>query len=199
MTSFICRWYLNLSLNQLKSNNITIILHVIIVISCLRSFVSHAVLYNQNGVLLYYREGTMKQHRRKLGIQKWSPITTRSGAKTKRNHQGSFHRIVPPTPLHSVSFNIILYGDYWCCVLCINVKFIRLQLFFFLLLWFQQYFRTSNFVDLMKFIFSRKCKFMDYDCVSRLSHDIGVQSNFRLVLLVFPFDPIDSNWISKLG
>lgn len=72
----------------------------------------------------------MKQHRRKPDIQKWSPITTRSGAKTKRNHQGSFHRIVPPTPLHSVSFNIILYGDYWCCVLCINVKFIRLQVFF---------------------------------------------------------------------
>lgn len=198
MTSFICRWYLTLSLNQFKSNNITIILHVIIVIPCLRSFVLHAVWYKQNGVLLYYREGTMKQHRRKLGIQKWSPITTRSGAKTKRNHQGSFHRIVPPTPLHSVSFNIILYGDYWCCVLCINVKFIRFQLFF-LLLWFQQYFRTSNFVDLMKFIFSRKCKFMDYDCVSRLSYDIGVQSNFCLVLLVFPFDPIDSSWISKFG
>lgn len=171
---------------------------MIIVIPCLRSFVLHAVWYNQNGVLLYYREGTMKQHRRKPGIQKWSPITTRSGAKTKRNHQGSFHRIVPPTPLHSVSFNIIFYGDYWCCVLCINVKFIRLQLFF-LLLWFQQYFRTSNFVDLIKFIFSRKCKFMDYDYVSRLSYDVGVQSNFRLVLLVFPFDPIDSSWISKLG
>lgn len=198
MTSFICRWYLNLSLNQLKSNNITIILHVIIVISCLRSFVSHAVWYNQNGVLLYYREGTMKQHRRKPDIQKWNPITTRSGAKTKKTHQGSFHRIVPPTPLHSVSFNIILYGDYWCCVLCINVKFIRFQLFF-LLLWFQQYYRTSNFVDLMKCTISRKCKFMDYDSVSRLSYDIGVQSNFRLVLLVFPFDPIDSNWISKLG
>lgn len=161
---------------------------MIIVISCLRSFVSHAVWYNQNGVLLYYREGTMKQHRRKLGIQKWSPITTRSGAKTKRNHQRSFHRIVPPTPLHSVSFNIILYGDYWCCVLCLLG-----YNFFFLLLWFQQYFWTSNFVDLMKFIFSRKCKFMDYDSVSRLSYDIGVQSNFRLVLLVFPFDPIDSN------
>lgn len=167
---------------------------MIIVIPCLRSFVLHAVWYKQNGVLLYYREGTMKQHRRKLGIQKWSPITTRSGAKTKRNHQGSFHRVVPPppTPLHSVSFNIILYGDYWCCVLCINVKFIRLQLFF-LLLWFQQYFRTSNFVDLMKCTISRKCKFMDYDSVSRLSYDIGVQSNFCLVLLVFPFDPIDSS------
>lgn len=34
---------------------------------------------------------------------------------------------------------------------------------------------------------------MDYDSVSRLSYDVGVQSNFRLVLLVFPFDPIDSN------
>lgn len=73
----------------------------------------------------------MKQRRRKPDIQKWSPITTRSGAKTKRNHQGSFHRIVPPIPLHSVSFNIILYGDYWCCVLCINMKFIRLQVFFY--------------------------------------------------------------------
>lgn len=34
---------------------------------------------------------------------------------------------------------------------------------------------------------------MDYDYVSRLSYHMGVQSNFRLVLLVFPFDPIDSN------
>lgn len=34
---------------------------------------------------------------------------------------------------------------------------------------------------------------MDYDSVSRLSYDIGVQSNFRLVLLVFPFDLIDSS------
>lgn len=34
---------------------------------------------------------------------------------------------------------------------------------------------------------------MDYDCVSRLSYDIGVQSNFCLVLLVFPFDLIDSS------
>lgn len=34
---------------------------------------------------------------------------------------------------------------------------------------------------------------MDYDSVSRLSYDIGVQSNLRLVLLVFPFDPIDSS------
>lgn len=34
---------------------------------------------------------------------------------------------------------------------------------------------------------------MDYDYVSRLFYDVGVLSNFRLVLLVFPFDLIDSS------